>query len=133
MKIPRYRFYLHIHFIPFDTRILSEDDLHLLEIPEPPTIVSKIDNRSSIGSGSGITTEPKITTPTAATAAIKTNATHKAHPSTYQQSHSLIIYENDHCSNANESIEMASILNGNSSINNFKNCIQKLQSVIHNF
>lgn len=110
-------------------RILSEDDLHLLEIPEPPTIVSKTDNRSSIGSGSAITTEPKMSTTT--TAATKTPmATNKIQHPTYQQSQSSIIYENDQISNAHEPSEMASIVNGNSSINNLKNCIQKLQSVI---
>lgn len=34
---------------------MSEDDLNLLEIPEPPTMLSKIDNRSSCESGSAIT------------------------------------------------------------------------------
>lgn len=100
----------------------------MLEIPEPPTIVSKTDNRSSIGSGSAITTEPKMSTTT--TAATKTMATNKIQHPTYQQSHSSIIFENDQVSNANEPIEMsASIINGNSSMNNLKNCIQKLQSV----
>lgn len=57
-------------------------------------------------------------------------ATNKIQHPTYQQSHSSIIFENDQVSNANEPIEMsASIINGNSSINNLKNCIQKLQSV----
>lgn len=116
----------------FRFRILSEDDLHLLEIPEPPTIVSKTDNRSSIGSGSAITTEPKMSITTTAAAGKKTPmVTNKMqqHP-TYQQSHSSIIFENDQMSNVNEPSEMASILNGNSSMNNLKNCIQKLQSVI---
>lgn len=34
---------------------MSHDDLNLLEIPEPPTTMSKIDNRSSCESGSAIT------------------------------------------------------------------------------
>lgn len=107
--------------------ILSEDDLNLLEIPEPPTIVSKTDNRSSIGSGSAITTEPKMSI-TATKTPMATNKV-QSHPATYQPSHSSIIFENDQISNVNEPSEMASIMNGNSSINNLKNCIQKLQSV----
>lgn len=125
----------YVFFLSFFLfRILSEDDLHLLEIPEPPTIVSKTDNRSSIGSGSAITTEPKMSTTT--TAATKAPMpTNKIQHPIYQPSHSSIIFENDQISNVNEPSEMASIINGNSSINNLKNCIQKLQSVIefHDF
>lgn len=95
-------------------RILSDDELHLLEIPEPPTIVSKIDNRSSIGSGSAITTELKATK----------SATNKSQHQ-YQQSQSSIIYENE---NVHEHIETAST-DVKSAINNLKNIIQKLQSV----
>lgn len=34
---------------------MSQDDLNLLEIPEPPTMMSKINNRSGCESGSAIT------------------------------------------------------------------------------
>lgn len=109
MKFPKHKFNQIAHFF---YRILSEDDLHLLEIPEPPTIASKIDNRSSIGSCSAITSEPK-----ASTTKMAANKSH--HP--YQQSQSSIMFEHD-----NEQIES---MDGKSAINNLKNIIQKLQSV----
>lgn len=43
----------------FGESILSQDDLNLLEIPEPPTLISKVDNRSSCGSSSALTSDRK--------------------------------------------------------------------------
>lgn len=100
-------------------RILSEDDLHLLEIPEPPTIVSKNDNRSSIGSGSAITTDPKIST-------MKIASNKSQNP--LHQSQSSVVFENDNMSNAELSIQIASNMD-KSSVNNLKNMLHKLQSV----
>lgn len=111
LKIIGAFFFLH--------RILSEDDLHLLEIPEPPTIVSKTDNRSSIGSGSAITSEPKASTK------ITLNKSQQQ----YQPSQSSIMFEmNDNASNAHDPIETAST-DEKSSINHLKNIVHKLQTV----
>lgn len=91
----------------------------MFEIPEPPPIISKIDNRSSIESGSGITIDPKP----------PKSATNKLQQQ-YQQSHSSIIFEHENASNAHEpsTNEMTST-DVKSAINNLKNIIQKQQSV----
>lgn len=102
-------------------RVLSEDDLDLFEIPEPPTVISKIDNRSSIGSGSAITTDPKIST-----AKIASN---KLQPQ-YVQSQSSVCFENDNMSNMELSVRVASN-EEKTSINNLKNMIHKLQTVLY--
>lgn len=103
-------------FFEYFFRILSEDDLHLLELPEPPpVIINKNDNRSSISSGSAITSDPK---------ASATKATNKSQqPSTYQQSQSSIICENDNPH------EPSTSPNEKNCINNVKNIIHKLQCV----
>ncbi|XP_055310223.1 uncharacterized protein LOC129573573 [Sitodiplosis mosellana] len=106
--------------------ILSEDDLHLFEIPEPPTIISKNDNRFSIGSGSAIMSEAKVS-------ATKTANPNKAPPpplqqqSYHQYSHSSIIFENDHDSNRPAHIPSANSNEEKSCINNLKNIIHKLE------
>lgn len=92
--------------------------MHLFEIPEPPTIVSKNDNRSSIGSGSAITTDPKP----------ETKAIANKSPAPYQQSQSSIAYENDTLPNAQDSMPSRSH-EEKSCINHMKNVIQKLERV----
>lgn len=97
---------------------MSEDDLHLFEIPEPPTVVTKNDNRSSIGSGSAITTEPKP----------ETKAIDNKSQTHYQQSQSSTMYENDALPNAQDSMPSRSH-EEKSCINHMKNVIQKLERV----
>lgn len=97
---------------------MNEDDLHLFEIPEPPTIISKID-RSSIESGSAITTDLKTGT--------KATSSH-AQP-LYQQSQSSITYENNNVPNAQDHTPCKSS-EEKSCINDLKNIIHKLERVI---
>lgn len=114
--------------ISSSSRFLSEDDLHLLEIPEPPTIreestptiVRKDDNRSSVGSGSANTNDEKAST-------MKT-ASNKSQPQ-YQHSQSSIICENHNVSNRHVTLESTE---EKSCINNLKNIIHKLNIVIIN-
>lgn len=93
---------------------MSQDDLNLLEIPEPPTLVSKIDNRSSCGSGSGITSGGRKQSPTKSTSEIQYR--HKP-----QQSQSSMINEIDEGTQSTEEKITA---------NDPKNSTQKLPNVI---
>lgn len=119
----------HLH------RILSEDDLHLLEIPEPPTIVGKADNRSSIGSGSVITSiGPKVSSTkdisNKSQQQLQQHHHHQQHDHhQYSQSQSSIAFENENMSNIQATIETASTADVKTVINHLKNCIQKLQCV----
>lgn len=104
-------------------RILSEDDLHLFEIPEPPTIISKNDHRSSIGSGSAILCEAKVSS-------AKMVDPNKIPQQQYHQcSHSSIIFENDQDLNRQSHISSANTNEDKSCINNLNNIIHKLEIV----
>lgn len=99
---------------------MSEDDLHLFEIPEPPTIINKNDNRSSIGSGSAITTDPKTGT--------KATSNKSQSLIQYQQSQSSITYENNNVPNAQDQLPSRSS-EEKSCTNDLKNIIHKLERV----
>lgn len=77
---------------------MGHDDLNLLEIPEPPTMMSKIDNRSSCESGSAITS--------AGQRQINKSGSdlqlrhHKQHQ--YQHSQSSLLNENENILNLQE-------------------------------
>lgn len=103
-------------------RILSEDDLHLFEIPEPPTIISKNDNRSSIGSGSAILCDTKVSS-------AKMSDPNKVPQQQYHQcGHSSIIFESDQDLNRQVHISRANA-DEDKSCNNLKNIIHKLEIV----
>lgn len=105
--------------IQFTYRISSEDDLHLLEIPEPPTIVSKNDDHFGIDRSSAITTDAKIS-------GMKT----APNKSPYHHSQSSFIFENDNVSNHQNPIPSTST-EERGCMNNLKNVVHKLEIVIH--
>lgn len=107
-----------IHFNFVLCRILSEDDLHLFEIPEPSKIVSKNDNRSSICSSSAITSETKLPE-------TKTATSNKI---TLQQTHHQ--YSLEYLSNCPPHVLNITSNEEKSCLNHFKNIIQKLEIVI---
>lgn len=98
------------------SRILSQDDLHLLALPEPPTVICKNDNRSSLSSGSVIASDPK--------ASVATENSFNKSQNPYQQEQSSTIFENIQTQEENTSPDEKSCMN------NLKNIIHKLESVI---
>lgn len=104
-------------------RILSEDDLHLLEIPEPPTIISKHDS-----GGSSAITSAKVSGTKTATAVGKI-----PQQSYHPYSNSSIIFENDHSTNRQAHSECTILNEEKGCINNLKNIIHKLEIVSGNY
>lgn len=114
-------------------RTLSQDDINLLEIPEPPEIVSnKIDNQSNCGGGgstsySGI--PDRRNSPSKS--AYKNGNQQSNQQQCYQQSQSSTIFENDNESNMPETVLGISTASteDKSTMNDLKNSIQKLENV----
>lgn len=106
---------------------MSQDDLNLLEIPEPPTMISKFDNRSSCESGSAITS--------AGQRQINKSGSdlqlrhHKQHQ--YQHSQSPFRNENENVSNLQEEGHMST--NDDSVYINEQNSIKQSPKVRPNF
>lgn len=99
---------------------MSQDDLNLLEIPEPPPITSKLDTRS--GNTSAITSADRRQQTTG-----KSGCKSQQH---YQcpQSQSSTIFEIDDASNLPDTGQTAS-MDEKSSVNDLKNTIEKLENV----
>lgn len=96
---------------------MSQDDLNLLEIPEPPTVMSKIDNRSSCESGSAITSAGRRQLNKSG---IDLQSRHnKQHQ--YQHSQSSVLNENENVSNLQDE--------GNMSMNEDSVCVNEQKSI----
>lgn len=114
-------------------RTLSQDDINLLEIPEPPEIVStKIDNQSNLGGG-GSSSYSGIGDRRHSPSKIVNKSGHQQlnQQASYQQSQSSTIFENDNESNMPETILGISNASNEdkSTMNDLKNSIQKLENV----
>lgn len=102
--------------------ILSEDDLNLLEIPEPPTVNSKMDNRSSCGSGSMIVSGERKQLTSAKPMQCKSMQQQHHHH------HCHLSTQIENASHLNDTIQTAST-DGKVSMNDLRNTIQKLENV----
>lgn len=115
-------------------RTLSQDDINLLEIPEPPEIVSnKVDNQSNLGGGGGSSSYSGIADRrnSPIKVAYKSGNQQLNQQQSYQQSQSSTIFENDNESNMPETILgiSAASTEDKSTMNDLKNSVQKLENV----
>lgn len=113
-------------------RTLSQDEINLLEIPEPPEIVAnKIDNQSNCGGGSSSYSGIGDRRGSPSKIAYKGGGHQVNQQQSYQQSQSSTIFENDNESNMPETILgiSAASTEDKSTMNDLKNSIQKLENV----
>lgn len=112
---------------------MSQDDINLLEIPEPPEVVSnKIDDQSNCSGGGNSSYSgfpDRRSSPSKG--AYKSGNQQSNQQQCYQQSHSSTIFENDNESNLPETILgiSAASTEDKSTMNDLKNSIQKLENV----
>lgn len=112
----------------FSFRTLSQDELNLLEIPEPPEINSKIENRSNCGFS--VTDRKQLNAKATYKSSGHQQHQQHQHQHQYPQSQSSTILENDNESNALETIIGTSVsMEDKSTLNDLKNTIQKLENV----
>lgn len=113
-------------------RTLSQDDINLLEIPEPPEIVNnKIDNQSNCGGGGSSYSGIADRRHSPSKSAYKSGTQQSNQQQSYQQSQSSTIFENDNESNLPETILGVSVASNEdkSTMNDLKNSNQKLENV----
>lgn len=125
---------IHVNHLASWNRTLSQDDINLLEIPEPPEIVStKIDNQSHLGGGAGSSSYSGIGDRRHSPSKSVNKSGHQQliQQASYQQSQSSTIFEHDNESNLPETILGISNASNEdkSTMNDLKNSIQKLENV----